>query len=582
MDCVAPPSTIYSKGEGSDAIHQCLGAAACGALFRLTCAPPMTSPHSVDRCSEDSARTVAFLYTSIVITVISTTIAVSTKFFTILDLHLRLDGGGWDAAYVAVYFLADAVSRSVAVAMFYGSKGGGALMGLAGAVCVVDLAWQALAQGDLDYVSFPASVLSVFTALPLSCKTRDRMRLFVISIVATVLMVVWSMFAGYDIEEGGNSTATPADYRTANVANMANATADGGSKYFNDTRVWPGIIVAVSFLVVKMFAYLYRLDRMVGGEGKIGTTGLGLFALSDSSHQQFQSFNKEDWRKYFSTEASQTLKTGIGRENSSEHKELQKAIKHSNDALLTMIYGLQDCNRALSLLNESDRLEKQSNLKELCLRDCNCNIKNSWHETGNFGTLMTWLKTESILVELNLRGCKITSIRTSTTTVTTAATRTVGGANSMVDDIVEMLSANKHLRSLDLSYNSGIGDAGFASIISMLRERKNTTLDTFKVKRCCLGIASGLKLIGYLEWKVKARGDEIAAMAEKHAKLDYWKLKELQTWGLQTIDLKDQFERDPPPPDLAIRAVKREIESAAAKFVTTLPTKKKDVVLVAV
>ena len=103
--------------------------------------------HYSGRCAADASsatRTVALLYTSISISVLSTTLAVSIKFFTILDLHLRFEGGVADAACIAAYFFADSVTRSVAVAMFYGSHKGLTLMMLMIAMVVVDFALQAV------------------------------------------------------------------------------------------------------------------------------------------------------------------------------------------------------------------------------------------------------------------------------------------------------------------------------------------------------------------------------------------------------------------------------------------------------
>jgi len=181
--------------------------------------------------------------------------------------------------------------------------------------------------------------------------------------------------------------------------------------------------------------------------------------------------------------------------------------------------------------------------------------------------MMTWLKTEAVLVELNLRGCNITNL--------------LSMGSCMVDDIAEMLSNNKHLKSIDLSYNTDIGDEGFKKIIKVFRAKKNTKVDTLKMKMCSLGVESGLLLLGYLEWKVDERDTEIKAMAKQHEKLDYWKLKGLQTWGLQTVDLKHQFKREVLPSNpKSIRTVESKIEFAAKNFATKLPTKKIDVVVV--
>ena len=421
-----------------------------------------------------------------------------------------------------------------------------------------------------DKVSFPASLLSIFTALPLSCKERDRLRLCFLSSLATVMMTVWSLFVGYhEIDEMGGNISTTTN--TTEVGGGAADTRDGtGIELFSDTRVWPATIVVVALMVVKVVVYVFKIDKMEPGKGKIENTGLSLFALSDSSHQQFKSFNAGSWEKYFQTESQPNLQKGVGRENSPEHRELQKAVKRNANMLVTMVQGLVRCQKAVALESASSLIKqgKQSKLTHLCLRDCNA--KEDWHKTGVFGTMTNWLQTEVILRELNLRGCNITN-------------DSFLSGNSMVDDIAEVLESNTHLKMLDLSYNNAIGDEGFKRIMKAFGSKKsNTTLDNLRMKNCNLTKDSGKVLLEYLEWKLVERSDEINKEAEDNKVLDYWKNKALQSWGLRQIDLRHQISVTPHrrQGQSNILDMRSALNVAAGRFEVDLPTKKMDIVVV--
>lgn len=492
---------------------------------------------------------------------LSTTIAVTTKFLAILDLHLRYESGISDAALVAAYFFADSVSRSVAVAMFYGSQRGVVSAGFMFGIFLLDFVWQAVTL-EWERVSVAASLLSLFTALPLSSHDRDRLRLCFTSSLATVVMALWALFVGYhEIDDIGSGA--DAIYASSNATENGDTDDDEILILFSDNRVWPAMIVVVAFMVLKVGVYFSKVDGLQGGEGKIENTGLSLFALSDSSHQQFKTFNAELWEKYFRTESSAQLKKGIGRENSDEHRAIQKAIKSNAEMVVTMVKGLYNCQseakvQASGLLKKG----KQSNLTHLCLRGCN--PKEEWYKMGVFGTMMKdWLQTELILKELNLRECNITTIK-------------MLGSKSMVDDIAEMLSKNKHLRTLDLGYNPGIGDDGFKTLMTAFETKsKNTTLADLQLKDCALTKKSGEILLKYLEWKLAVRAAEIDNEL-KNNKTDYWYVKALQAWGLMSVDLRKQISM--PRAGMDIKDMRSALNVAAGKFEVELPTKKKDIV----
>ena len=139
------------------------------------------------------------LYSSMGVSTLSITYSIASKFLYIID---RDD---CKAALIAAwYFLADAVTRALGVAMIYGALGGYALIGLAFAYPCVDLLVRCVTEDHHDRdnhadTSYMVRMFfSFFTAMPISSSPYDKVQLFYESSVFTLLFMVIASVKNYD------------------------------------------------------------------------------------------------------------------------------------------------------------------------------------------------------------------------------------------------------------------------------------------------------------------------------------------------------------------------------------------------
>lgn len=242
------------------------------------------------------------LIVSLAISTLSIVFALATKFEQLFDKA----GKAWFMLAAWLYFASDAVSRGLAVAMVFGALGGGGVAAFAGGWVVLDLVWQVARKGDGGSASLPSTLLSLFTAMPLSTKKRDRTRLFLISTCLTLAMALCGARLGYPAMAPAMLAPHANDddgSRTVEVV-AAEVSGEAAGSDFEDAapKAADATVVAVfAALAVKSLAYLFALRGGALEKGQAAQEAAGfsaLFALSDVAGDQMNSWTGNDWAAF--------------------------------------------------------------------------------------------------------------------------------------------------------------------------------------------------------------------------------------------------------------------------------------------
>lgn len=153
-----------------------------------------------------------------------------------------------------------------------------------------------------EVISIPASLLSLFTSLPLSSSDGDRARLFVLSTTATSLMVLASLAAGYG---GGVCAATGAGAGAGAGSGSGEAAVAAGTLANNLVRNTAALVFTM--LALKMLVYFAFFRSVQKGKGSQESTGFSaLFALSTDAASQTTSWTGDDWAAWAKDAANAT------------------------------------------------------------------------------------------------------------------------------------------------------------------------------------------------------------------------------------------------------------------------------------
>lgn len=153
-----------------------------------------------------------------------------------------------------------------------------------------------------EVISIPASLLSLFTSLPLSSSDGDRARLFVLSTTATSLMVLASLAAGYG---GGVCAATGAGVGAGAGSGSGEAAVAAGTLANNLVRNTAALVFTM--LALKMLVYFAFFRSVQKGKGSQESTGFSaLFALSTDVASQTTSWTGDDWAAWAKDAANAT------------------------------------------------------------------------------------------------------------------------------------------------------------------------------------------------------------------------------------------------------------------------------------
>jgi hypothetical protein len=271
----------------------------------------------------------------------------STKWEALFDTA----GNAGLSLAVWVYFLADSLSRGIAVAMAFGTVGAAGLAGVAGGWVLCDLLWQWL-QGDWNEVrsgcyggmrccwdvdgdctlyslpgygpaitvggpydgaiSIPSALLSLFTSMPLSTSTGNRLRLFLVSTVWTPAISIPAAVLGYQalavtpVFGSGSGSSSSSDLSGEGIGEApTNHGADDAAALMDAP-----LIVLYAAVAVKVLVFVLRLrgGKFEAGTGAQKGAGLSaLFALSSDAAGQFSSYSPHEWATFLQDPANAEL-----------------------------------------------------------------------------------------------------------------------------------------------------------------------------------------------------------------------------------------------------------------------------------
>lgn len=208
------------------------------------------------------------LYISLTLSTVSIVFALATKFQQLFDKA----GNALFALAVWLYFTSDVIVRGVSTAMMFGVFGGKGLAVCFGVWIALDLLWQVVTDGDVGLGGLPSTLLSLFTAMPLSTKVRDRTRLFSLPTCATFVMALCGTLVKYKA-----------------VFDLPTAASDA-------TKAVVFVALAVKSLV---YLFVLRGGVLEKGQGAQEAAGFSaLFALSAIAGDQMEFWSGLDWATF--------------------------------------------------------------------------------------------------------------------------------------------------------------------------------------------------------------------------------------------------------------------------------------------
>ena len=216
---------------------------------------------------------------------------------------------------------------------------------------------KAAAQKMSTLSMLAASLLGIFTSMPLSAKEGDAIRLFVLSTIVTICMAVLATLKGYtDLEEPNDPRfvvdgSTEGCLYTSYGENVSYVMFQGNSDNDKEIKVSTttdaslvAIIVVFAALALKILIYILVLhkDKVYKNHGKQESNGFAsLFALSTKGAAH--SRNGRDWAHLIKNKLNFKEigpQTGLKNTDLADTRELCNGIAISQKELETKIRKL--------------------------------------------------------------------------------------------------------------------------------------------------------------------------------------------------------------------------------------------------